>query len=225
MTAAPSFQILGADGLIDRHRHRSAYVALVLSGGYSETGDRGRFEARPGQVVIHGPWEAHRNAVSKSGAIILNLPITIDIDFGAGLCSDPDAIARAAESDAAEAVARLVLTVTPVAQPPRDWPDILACALRRNPGLSLTHWAREASLDPSTVSRGFTQAYGVNPRRYRAEQRALRAIRLIHRRDESLAAIAVETGFVDQAHMTRIVASMTGLTPARLRSSRYNTRA
>jgi AraC-like DNA-binding protein len=201
---------------MERHRHRRAYAALVLTGGYVEAGDRGRFRAQPGHVLVHGPWESHMNAVSRSGAVVLNLPLA-DVAFGAGRVDDPDAVARAAERDIAEAEALLRQTMRPLDPGAHDWPDVLARALRRDPDTVLEVWADAAGLAPSTVSRGFRQAFGTSPRRYRAEQRALKAAGAIVGSGDSPAALAAELGFADQAHMTRAVAALTGLTPGRLR--------
>jgi hypothetical protein len=38
---------------IPRHRHARAYAAVVLEGSYEESGSRGRFRVRPGDVVLH----------------------------------------------------------------------------------------------------------------------------------------------------------------------------
>lgn len=217
-----AFQTCIAGGRMERHRHRDAYAAVVLAGGYLEAGDRGRFHARPGQVLIHGPWESHMDAFSGAGARVLNLPLTGPVGFGVGALADPDALARAAERDLAGAEALLLSTLRPLDAALDDWPDVLAAALRRDPGLALEVWAEAAGLAPASVSRGFRQAFGTSPRRYRAEQRALKAAEALVTRADTLAALAAELGFVDQAHMTRAVSALTGLAPGRLRSSRYN---
>lgn len=225
MIDTPTFQTLCADDCIDRHQHRCGYVALVLSGRYLEAGARGRFEVGPGQVVFHGAWEAHRNTVSSSGAKVLNLQITTEVGANVYLCLDPDGVARAAERDKREALARLHANLKPVMDPLLDWPDVLASALRRDPSICLSDWANAEGLNPCTISRGFANAYGVSPRGFRAEQRALKAAELLRDSDEALAAIAIEAGFSDQAHMTRAVSKLTGLPPSRLRSSRCNPKA
>jgi AraC-like DNA-binding protein len=153
---------------------------------------------------------------------VLNLPLTGPISFGAGAVVDPDAVARAAERDLAEAEALLRETMRPLDAALDDWPDLLAASLRRDPATALDLWAEAAGLAPATVSRGFRQAFGTSPRRYRAEQRALKAAAALVTRADSLAALAADLGFVDQAHMTRAVSVLTGLAPGRLRSSRYN---
>lgn len=213
----PLFQTLIPGGHMERHRHGRAYAALVLSGGYVEAGDRGRFRARAGQVLIHGTWEAHMDAVSPAGAQVLNLPLTGGVAFGAGVVDDPDAVARAAERDIVAAATLLRLTTRALDRGLDDWPDLLAETLRRDPDTGLEAWAAGAGLATATVSRGFGRAFGTSPRRYRAEQRALRAAQMLVDRDDPPAALAAELGFVDQAHMTRAVVELTGLTPGRLR--------
>ena len=217
-----AFQTCIAGGRMERHRHAAAYAALVLSGGYVEAGDRGRFHARPGQVLIHGAWESHMDAFSGAGARVLNLPLAGPVGFAAGEVADPDAVARAAERNLAEAAALLRETIRPLDAALDDWPDLLAATLRRDPDAALEVWAEAAGLAPATVSRGFRQAFGTSPRRYRAEQRALKAAEALVIRADALAALAADLGFVDQAHMTRAVSALTGLAPGRLRSSRYN---
>lgn len=211
------FQTLTAGGRMERHRHAHAYAALVLSGGYVEAGDRGRFRAAPGQVLIHGAWESHMDAVSASGAVVLNLPFADPVAFGVGRIADPDVVARAARRDMVEALGLFREALTPASDDGGDWPDLLAAALRRGPEVGLEAWAAGAGLAPETISRGFRQVFGTTPRRYRAEQRALRAARALQRREDPPAALAAELGFADQAHMSRAVAALTGLPPGRLR--------
>jgi len=212
-----AIQTLAAGGRMARHRHAEGYAAVVLSGGYVEAGDRGRFHARPGMILIHGAWESHMDAVARSGAVVLNLPLVGETGFGVGDVPDPDLIARTAERDIAGAALLLHQSMRGIEAAPGDWPDALAAALRHDPSLSFSRWAERANLAPATVSRGFRQVFGTSPRRYRAEQRALAAARgLVHRADPP-AALAAELGFVDQAHMTRAVKALTGTSPGRLR--------
>lgn len=211
------FQTLSAGDRLERHRHARAYAALVLTGGYVEAGDRGRFHARPGQVLIHDAWESHMDAISLAGARVLNLPLEGPPGFGMGEVGDPDLVARTAERDPAGAARLLAGQARPLDAALDDWPDRLARALRLDPGLELEAWAEANGLSPETVSRGFRRAFGTPPRRYRAEQRALQAVRALTTRRDPPAALAVELGFADQAHMSRAVAALTGLTPGRLR--------
>ena len=200
-----------------RHRHTEGYGAVVLAGGYVEAGDRGRYRARPGQVVIHGAYEAHQDYFSNLGAVVLNIPISNKLEAATGTVADSDAIARLAERDMIAAAELLEETLQPSNAQLTDWPDKLAAALASRHVFAIEEWAADMGLAPQSISRGFRQAYGVSPKRYRAEQRTLRAIRHLHTWRGTLAALATESGFADQGHFTRAVVALTGVTPHRLR--------
>jgi AraC-like DNA-binding protein len=201
-----------------RHRHLEAYVALVLSGGYIEAGDRGRLRVEAGQAVLHGAYESHRNEFSGGGAQVLNLPLR-DADPGAELGSvdDADAIVRLAERDLDLAAELLRNTFRPTPSRLNDWPDLLAASLARDPNLSLAAWAETMGIAAQSLSRGFRLAYGTTPKRYRLELRAVQALRRLPRWPGSLASLAADAGFADQAHLTRAIVELTGQTPHRLK--------
>lgn len=200
-----------------RHRHIDGYAALVLAGGYVEAGDRGRIRVQAGQVVIHGAYEAHQDHFASAGAVVLNLPSIAGLDAITGVVADADAIAREAERDIRAAAALLKETIRPMNALLTDWPDRLAAALATQRDFSIEGWADEMGLAPQSISRGFRQAYGVSPKRYRLEQRTLHALRKLHAWPGTLAGLAADVGFSDQAHLTRAVMAMTGVAPHRLR--------
>lgn len=200
-----------------RHRHAEAYVAVVLAGSYLEAGDTGRVRATVGTVIAHEPLSAHRDDFGAAGAVVLNFP-AIEGVAGAGVVADVDAVIRAAERDMREAGHMLARQFRPAAMSPDDWPDRLADALAGNPDLPISKWADATGLDPASVSRGFARAYGVTPKRFRLEARVRRAIRSLASWHGSLAALAAEHGFADQAHLARTVRAMTGVTPQGLRA-------
>jgi AraC-like DNA-binding protein len=200
-----------------RHRHAEAYVAVVLEGSYVEAGDTGRVRAGPGTVIVHEAMSAHRDDFGASGAVVLNLP-AVDGVAGAGSIADPAALARAAERDPIEAALLLAASFRPGAESPDDWPDRLAAALNRNPDIVIGDWAETIGLDPASVSRGFARAYSVSPKRFRLEARVRRAARALPRWNGSIASLAAEHGFADQAHLSRAIRNLTGLTPQSLRA-------
>jgi AraC-like DNA-binding protein len=203
---------------LPRHRHARGYVALVLDGGYDEAGDQGRLSATAGTVVVHGDWTAHRDCFGARGAQVLNLPLPAGLAPGAGHIADPDAAARLAERDAVAAAAYVRAHFRPGAARRCDWPDLLADALTADPDLALTLWADRVGLDPASVSRGFLRAYGVSPKRFRLEARTRRAIAALASWRGSLADLAADQGFADQAHLARSVVALTGSPPIRLRA-------
>ena len=99
-------QRLLCDDNIPRHRHRSAYAAVVLAGRYLEASQLGRRWLGPGDVAVHAPFAAHLNRIGAAGACILNLPVT---SFNGpadtfGRVTDPDAIAMLARHNAADVI-------------------------------------------------------------------------------------------------------------------------
>jgi AraC-like DNA-binding protein len=207
--------------VLPRHRHRVSYLALVLSGGYEEAGDRGRLHAQAGDAVFHGGYEAHLNRYDADGAEVLNLALPQWMEPQSALmrADDPDLAARLAERDPREAVSYLMstmiprMTVVPQDGKLTDWPDELAMDLASNPSLQLRDWAFRRGLAKETISRGFRQVYGVSPSAYRAQIRTRIAWRQTLQGTEALSHVAFETGFSDQAHMTRMVQLLTGRTP------------
>ena len=212
-----TFTLHSAFDRMPRHRHGEAYVALVLAGGYMEAGDRGRLRIDAGQAVFHDRYESHRNEFFRHGAQVLNLPMPAGSGGHVqGQVADADAIARLAERDLAQAAELLRSTFRPCTARLNDWPDSLASALADDPALNLTAWADAQGIAPQSISRGFRRAYGTTPKRYRLELRAVQALHRLPVWRGSMAMLAAETGFADQAHMTRAIVAITGLTPTRL---------
>jgi AraC-like DNA-binding protein len=197
-----------------RHVHGHAYAALVLEGSYEEAGDLGRFRARAGDVVLHDRFESHLNRFPESGAVILNIALPRNCIFqpGLGSVTDPDSIVRLAETDEREAVARLLASGQTQPQP-ADWPDELASALMQDPSIRLSSWSAANGIAPWTLSRGFTQVFGIAPVAFRARVRTRLAWKEVRKEQGPLAEIAASLGFADQSHMTRSVTKMTGKTP------------
>jgi AraC-like DNA-binding protein len=221
----PGIETLPSSFSLPRHRHLQAYATVVLAGTFEESGYAGRIRAAAGDVLIHPALDCHANQMISAGVKIIRLKWT-DHGGTGGLyrVQDVDAIARAAEKDVDEAGVILDNVLRQRrADPPgkrNDWPDLLASVLTRNASTGIGAWAEENGLAPETVSRGFTAAYGVAPALYRAELRTRTAWLRITRSSDSLCTIAAETGFADQAHMTRWIHRITGAPPATWRGSR-----
>lgn len=212
-----SFTRHSAFDRMPRHRHREAYIALVLAGGYVEAGDRGRLRIDAGQAVVHDRYESHRNEFFKGGAHVLNLPLPAGgMIHVQGLVADADAVALLADRDPSQAAELLRASFRPCTARLDDWPDLLASSLAEDPLLNLAAWADAQGIAPQSVSRGFRRAYGTTPKRYRLELRATQALRRLPGWRGSMAMLAAETGFADQAHMTRAIVAIAGVAPTRL---------
>jgi AraC-like DNA-binding protein/quercetin dioxygenase-like cupin family protein len=207
---------------LPRHRHDVGFAAVVLSGGYVEAGDTGRHRVAAGDVILHRAFESHLDAVGRRGAQVLVLPLPSQVVAATrGRFSDPDLLARLATNDAYAAAEALAegFQAADVGWADDDWPDALARALLADPDLPIAAWAREAGLHPGSVARGFQQQFGVTAARFRATARAHRALAALSNPGLSLVQAAGDSGFADQAHMTRAIVALTGSTPHRLRQA------
>ncbi len=222
----PGIETLHSSFSLPRHRHLRAYATVVLAGAFEESGYIGRIRATAGDVLIHPTMDCHGNQMVSAGVKLIRLDwYPGDGEAGLYHLDAVDAFARVAERDIV--AARLLLEgalrkgCSSSPNQKRDWPDQLAEALARDSSLEIGTWAETNGLARETVSRGFTAAYGIAPVVYRAELRARTAWLRITRCSDGLSAIAADTGFADQAHMTRWIHRITGAPPAAWRGEPF----
>jgi len=89
--------------------------------------------------------------------------------------------------------------------------------------ISLLELAGIANLSPFHFTRVFCNRFGMPPHAYQTQIRILRAKRLLMQR-QSIAEIAMQTGFADQSHFTRHFKRITALTPAQYRGNQFGRR-
>jgi len=225
----PGIETMPASFSLPRHRHLRAYASIVLAGSFEEAGYVGRIRATAGDVLIHPALDCHSNQMVCAGVKLIRLNWS-DKSGSGGLyrLHQVEVLARTAEKDVREATLFLeeALRNTWPAPPGRrnDWPDLLAASLAQNASMEIGGWAEANNLARETVSRGFTSAYGVAPVVFRAELRARAAWLRIMRGSDCLCRIAAETGFADQAHMTRWVHRITGAPPRAWRRNHISPR-
>lgn len=90
--------------------------------------------------------------------------------------------------------------------------------LQRN--LSLTDLAAGCGLSASYFARGFKRATGLPPHRWLLAQRVKRARSLLETTALSLAEVALDCGFADQSHLTRVFSQSLGVAPGAWRRLR-----
>lgn len=217
------WQYLPAGKIFARHRHRVGHVSIVLSGGFDEIGDRGRLDVQPGDVLFRSPFCSHSQTIHRPTRIFtLALPFGFPAPFEHGCLDDPDAFVRLWERDAREAWNMLFERVSAANHEPADWRDRLARSMRA--GGSVQSWAGANRMHPGGVARAFKQLYGTTAARYRNEQRGFRAWHEIVTCEKPLASIAYDLGFSDQAHMSREIRELSGLSPTQWRRlKKFNT--
>lgn len=207
-------QRIAGVGALAWHAHRRPYAAVVLAGSYIEAGDGGRRRVSAGDVIIHTPFCAHGDRFDGTACEIVNLDLSTTQALRLNSCRtpDPEALLRDLDADPS-ALDRLL---DPANGPPAletDLPDRLAAELDTAGEINLADWADRHATAPRTLRRQFGQVYGITPAHYRARARARLAWRRVVEARDPLAAVALDTGFADQAHMTRAITALTGASP------------
>jgi AraC-like DNA-binding protein len=202
-------------GPLPWHEHHDAYVAVVLSGSYQETGDQGRLRAEAGHVLLHLPFERHANHVATDGAQVVNIPVSLGeaLRLRSTRIADPEQTLRAICQG--QSIADALACGEPG---PSQWldeeADALALGLTRGETESFETFAAEHGVAARTLRRRFERLYGMSAAKFRARVRARSAWHDILTSKATLATIACNLDFADQAHMCRAVVALTGTSPS-----------
>ena len=127
--------------------------------------------------------------------------------------------AAASRFDSNEADETLWALLEPRLTPFRPDPRIesAAAALERHQGgLRVADLAKTAAMSLRSFQVNFLEAVGLTAKEFARVQRLQATLRLLDAGQAALAEVAADTGFADQAHATRELHQLTGLTPARL---------
>jgi AraC-like DNA-binding protein len=211
---------------IEPHRHDLGYAALVLHGSYEELSADGAWRVEAGELVVHPAFHLHLNRFETRGARVLNITLphvvarSLDVRrYGILRVRDPDRLVRRAVRSSIDAVGEALSDAAPRQHAhPRDWLDRLAVDLRAQPHRRIQSLARHYGVSPEHVTRAFARRFGMTPARFRAEQRLQTALQALAEGALSLAQIAAQAGYADQAHFSRAVTAATRMPPARLRA-------
>ncbi len=79
--------------------------------------------------------------------------------------------------------------------------------------LSILDLATLTSMSESHFSRSFKRSVGIAPYQYLMQQRVERAKQLLEKRSIAISTIALDCGFANQTHLTKVFRQMTGVTP------------
>lgn len=206
------------DATLPTHRHREAYAALVIDGGYEESSVDGPLACRPGTLLLHPPFHAHGDRFGRQGAHVINLAWPAGSDsvrtqaYVVPDLREAIAVFRRAPGEL-DALRAACVTHEDGAAPAWQRAFVEALEISDRP---LTDIARDLGVSAEHASRALTASFGMSPQRLRRELRWRRALALL-RTPVPLADIAIQAGFSDQSHFTRVAREHAGLPPAALR--------
>jgi len=229
------------------HTHERAYICLVRRGAYTEQFAARTREVGPSTLAFHPPGEMHTQQIHDTEVSSFNIelspswlertsgtnaPLVESAEFRGGPIASlarklyrefrqPDAMTPlAVEGLLLELLAEAGRTREQVIS--RQTPPWLsrvknAVLARFDEPVSLSELAREVGIHPAYLAASFRRHCGCTVGDYLRRQRVDYACRRLTKSDVSLADIALEAGFADQSHFTRVFSRLTGQTPGQFR--------
>jgi AraC family transcriptional regulator len=226
------------------HAHQAGFVSLMLEGEYRETAGFTQFGYQPFSCIYHPPGMDHRDVVGPAGVTLLTLefkPELFDaIDFAAlNLRPIIDLSGRRPawelmdlyqrisshtgnDLDIESRAVELAYSIVKFsARAPRDLRSLQRAReyvhAHFAENLTLAQVARAAGLHPVYLGQIFRQEFGETLGEYLNRIRVRTAAGMLANSDLPLSAVAVDLGFYDQSHFTRVFRHFTGATPGMFR--------
>jgi AraC family transcriptional regulator len=230
------------------HAHQAGFVSLMLEGQYRETAGFLQFGYQPFSCVYHPPGMEHRDEIGATGVTLLTFefkPELLDeIDF-CGINARPiidlsgskpawelmDLYRRICAHGTSDldlesrAVSLAFSIVRSSARVPRDLRSLrYACEYVHahfDENLTLAQVARAAGVHPVYLGHIFRQEFGETLGEYLNRVRVHAAAERLANSELPLSTIALDFGFYDQSHFTRIFRHFTGATPGAFRAGYF----
>ena len=228
------------------HYHELPYFCLLLGGGYWERYGRRHVEFEPGSIVFHPERQVHHGDIRPEPTRCFHLEIdhswTERVAEHGGLPSEPverasgqlawlaarmfkefrrdDSASRLTiEAIGLEMLGRLVRERQPIE---RDAPHWLQKVIERlheeyMQPLSVAQIADDIGVSAVRLGRSFRRWKGLSLGDYQRRLRVEHVSNGLSDPEVALAQLALDAGFSDQSHMTRMFKRATGMTPARYR--------
>jgi AraC family transcriptional regulator len=236
-----------AGARIPKHCHAHAYFCLIRRGTYREEyNGRERF-CGPHMLAFHPPMELHAEHVDGEEVSSFNIEITpawaggfagraLRLDQPFDCCAGP-AVGLAVrvldefehfDASSPLIVEGLMLQLLGVCDRQARGASSVPRWLRGVSDLLREHcresWtlgaiAAEAGVHPGHLATAFRRHFGCTIGEFVRRQRIALACRALAEADTPLAEVALQAGFADQSHFTRVFRRQLGLTPAAYRKT------
>jgi AraC family transcriptional regulator len=226
------------------HAHQAGFVSLMLQGEYRETAGFSQFGYQPFSCIYHPPGMDHHDEIGQAGVTLLTLEFKPELfdgmDFAAvnlrpiidlsgrlpawELMDLYQRISSNAANDLdieSRAVALAFSIVKFSVRAPRDLRSLQRAReyvhAHFSENLTLARVARAAGVHPVYLGQIFRKQFGETLGEYLNRIRVRAAAGLLANSDVPLSSIAVDLGFYDQSHFTRVFRQVTGATPGTFR--------
>ena len=214
------------EGYLDETVERSSYrcdsfSSLLKPAGAKHSNRYGRKQTRCLIVEFlpqFAEHDAHRNALSEIKHASSPESRNVAKQTWTEFCVQDSAAALMIEGLIIEFLARQ-LRSRQVSIPMPRWlkqcREILEANLHEPP--SITELSLRLGVDRAYLTKQLTNCFGMPPGSYLRRRRIERAQELLRTTNRPLCDVAVETGFYDQSHFSRVFAAQTGCTPLEFR--------
>jgi AraC family transcriptional regulator len=226
------------------HAHQAGFVSLMLQGEYRETAGFSHFGYQPFSCIYHPPGMDHHDEIGQAGVTLLTLEFKPELfdgmDFAAvnlrpiidlsgrqpawELMDLYQRISSNAANDLdieSRAVTLAFSIVKFSVRAPRDLRSLQRAReyvhAHFSENLTLARVARAAGVHPVYLGQIFRKQFGETLGEYLNRIRVRAAAGLLANSDVPLSSIAVDLGFYDQSHFTRVFRQVTGATPGTFR--------
>lgn len=217
-------------GAFPLHAHDHLQVSFVLAGSMRERLGGRLHEVETGWRGRKPAGERHEDLWGPGGVLLFTLRFAgeaepvVSQDPGWSRC-DPHIVSplvRAFRKAPAAALQREVLDdllalgghVAGGAGRPPAWLRRVRESVLDAPGCAaIGAIAKEAGVHRAQLSRMFRHHYGVPPSIFRRRALVVRAVAALVHGKSTIAETALDTGFYDQGHLSRVLRRETGLTP------------
>lgn len=230
-----------------RHSHEHGYFCLLLAGGYVEEIAGRPVAQRPMTVAFHPAGIEHRDEVGEGGGRMFGIEVGTRwverlqeeakgslgfVTLGAGdgvwlaarlrreLWRREEGSALVIEGLVLELLAAVCRELRPVDRRPPGWLARIEEMLRAGfqESWTLDALAAEAGVHPVHLSRTFRRFRGRTLGEVLQELRVRHVCERLADPEVPLADLALEAGFADQSHCTRVFKRLTGTTPGAWRA-------
>lgn len=234
-------------GRLPTHSHELAFFNLLLDGGYSETFGRRTAALKPLTIIFHPSGITHHDEIGQAGIRIFSVELQDEwLDRLRECGVAPQSSIGLPGSELSRLAVRLYreylnrdccsgLTIEGlvlemlalVARPerlPERWPPAWLAKVEEllrtgfNQNLTIMEVAAQVAVHPAHLSRVFRQFHHQAIGDYLHQLRIQFACQQLTDPAVALAAIAMESGFADQSHFTRVFRRCTGMTPGAFRA-------
>ncbi len=232
---------------LPEHSHELAFFSLLIDGSYSETYGRKSFSYKPFTVLWHPSGIAHKDEIGTKGGRFFSIEIRssaieslreiveVPSDFherGTPLvwlacrlyhefrnwqsCSE-----LVAEGLTLEMLGQSARKSGKLRKKPPAWLKLVTDRLDEEfrYGITTSDVAEEAGVHPVHLAATFRKFHGETIGEYVQSRRIEYACGALGDKDRPLSEIALDAGFSDQSHFTRVFRRFTGLTPGAFRES------